>query len=84
MDNKELSDAEKDAIKKFADIIAEHVMGNMEYYEGIFNNDPLTRERVKAVAVDLQAAFWWKATKDGEEYWRDVQKRLNRIAEEGF
>ena len=83
MDRK-LTDKEKAVIKMFADIMAEHVMGNMGNNKATINNDPRTRERVKAIASDLQAAFWWRATKDGEEYWCDVQKRLNRIAEEGY
>ena len=79
MDRK-LTDEEKDVIKKAVEL----AMDKIEKRIKSNNNDTDTKVLARKLAFDLPIAFSWKETKDGEEYWRDVQKRLNRIAEEGY
>ena len=84
MNNKELTEDEKTAIKKVANILANFVLDEIEHDKGSSNNNPWVRERAKAVASDLRSAFYWKDTKEGVYYWEDICHRLERIAEEGF
>ena len=48
------------------------------------NNNLYNKERTWIVANNLYYAFNWEDTKEGNEYWKDVYDRLNRIAKEGY
>ena len=84
MNGKELTDEEKDAIKRVIDILFNLVSNKRGHAMNMVNDDPRTRKRVGAVAMSLSSTFVWVSTKEGEDYWRDVRKRLDRIAEEGW
>ena len=56
---------------------------NMDNKE-LSNNNLYNKERTWIVANNLYYAFNWEDTKEGNEYWKDVYDRLNRIAKEGF
>ena len=49
-----------------------------------YNNNTHTKELVRQLEDDMINAFTWESTEEGHDYWADVQKRLNRIAEVGF
>ena len=42
------------------------------------------REVAEKLAVMLLSGFRWERTKEGEQYWHDVYKALQRIAKEGY
>ena len=87
MDNKELTEDEKAAITKLANILAEFVLDEIENDKkrtNSYNNDPHIKELTRNLAEDLLCAFSWKDTKEGHKYWADICHRLRRIAEEGF
>lgn len=41
------------------------------------------KARAGKLSMDLLAAFPWKDTAEGEDYWEDIHNRLLRISEEG-
>jgi hypothetical protein len=85
MDNKELSDEEMDAIKKF--IIVKSVLDGLEHQKKCTNSDSnnmQNKARVGKLASDMGHAFMWGSTEEGHNYWSDVYNRLRRIAQEGF
>ena len=42
------------------------------------------REIAEKLAVMVLSGFRWERTKEGEQYWHDVYKALQRIAKEGY
>ena len=87
MDNKELSEEERDAIKKAAKILAEFVLDELEHDKkrtNSYNNNSLIKELTRNLAEYLLCAFSWKDTEEGHKYWADICHRLRRIAEEGY
>ena len=84
MDNKELTDEEKVVIEKAIGVLSSLVSDRIGHAASMFNNNPETREKVKAVASGMHDAFVWKYTKEGQNYWAVVYNKLRRIAEGGF
>ena len=42
------------------------------------------KEIADRLAVMLLSGFHWNKTKEGEQYWHEVYKALQRIAKEGY
>ena len=42
------------------------------------------KEIADRLAVMLLSGFRWNRTKEGEQYWHEVYKALQRIAKEGY
>ena len=42
------------------------------------------KEIADRLAVMLLSGFRWNRTKEGEQYWHDVYKALQRIDKEGY
>ena len=86
MDSKELTDEEKDAIKKFAKILAKFVPDELEHQKKCTNSDnnnTPNKVLVRKIAYALFRAFDWENTREGYYYWYYVSRKLIRIAEEG-
>ena len=84
MDNKELSEEEKDAIKKLVNILAKFVLDELEHEKRKSNSNSCTKKQVGILADNLNSGFNWDDTEEGHKYWEDVYNRLSRIAEGGY
>ena len=85
MDNKELTEEEKDAVKKTVNLLARFVTDKLECKkERTSDLNSFDKKAIRILAEDLHGAFVWGNTKEGHNYWSDVYNKLRRIAEEGF
>ena len=82
MDNKELTEEQKDAIKRVIDVLSDIVSDKIEHTTSMIN-DPEKRKRIRNLANELPI-FDLKYTREGYNYWLDVYNRLRRIAKVGY